>query len=117
MALTKNLNELSNTLANKGITTLDDLVRVAKEFAENNKSDLKVVTTDESALIYQYLKLNNSILNELRIGLQKPVIDAMNANTSKIFGEIEQTLIDVDSRIDKVVAKGTFDSSKQILNG
>ena len=109
LALTKNLNKLSNTLANKGITTLDDLVRVAKEFAENNKTDLKVVTTDENALIYQYLKLNNSILNELRIGLQKPVIDAMNANTTKIFGEIEQTLIDVDSEVGRTF----FDDMEQ----
>ncbi len=99
LELTENLGKLSDTLANKGVNTLDDLVRVAKEFAENNKSQLKVVTTDESALIYQFLQLNKNILEEFRIGIQKPIIDAMNANTTKIFTEIEQTLIDVDSEV------------------
>jgi len=99
LELAENLGKLSDTLANKGVNTIDDLVRVAKEFAENNKSQLKVVTTDESALIYQFLQLNKNILEEFRIGIQKPIIDAMNANTTRIFAEIEQTLIDVDSEV------------------
>lgn len=96
--LSKNLDELSETFASKGIKDLDTLLRIAREYSEINKGVFQETTDDAKVLIQRYLT-HSGILSEVRKGLQNKAISRISQNTNVVLDKFKTSLEGLDTNL------------------
>jgi hypothetical protein len=94
----KNLGDYSGKLRSEGITSLDDLVRKAREFQQANKAEYGSLVDD--ALVVQRYLIDSGALREIEESLITKNLDAIERKTFEAFDLMNDELRALNNSLD-----------------